>query len=47
MVAKRHGSMTVEDFLALDRERLDQKYEFRNGHLPPLDPFRGLGKRKR
>jgi hypothetical protein len=31
-VAKRHDPMTVEDFLALDRERLDQKYEFRNGH---------------
>lgn len=25
--------MTVEDFLAQDRERLDQKYEFRNGHM--------------
>ncbi len=23
--------MTVEDFLALDREKLDQQYEFRNG----------------
>ncbi len=33
MVAKRHDPMTVEDFLALDRERLDQKYEFRNGHM--------------
>ncbi len=33
MVAKRHDQMTVEDFLALDRERLDQKYEFRNGHM--------------
>ena len=33
MVAKRHDSMTVEDFLALDREKLDQKYEFRNGHM--------------
>ena len=33
MVAKRHDQMTVEDFLALDRERLDQKHEFRNGHM--------------
>src|SRR5947209_4457599 len=33
MVAKRHDPMTVEDFLALDRERLDQKYEFRNGEM--------------
>lgn len=33
MVAKRHNPMTAEDFLALDRERLDQKYEFRNGQM--------------
>lgn len=33
MVANRHEPMTVEDFLALDREKLDQKYEFRNGHM--------------
>ena len=33
MVAKRHEQMTVEDFLALDREKLDQKYEFRNGQM--------------
>ncbi len=35
MVARRyeHEHMTVEDFLALDREKLDQKYEFRNGHM--------------
>ncbi len=33
MVAKRYDPMTVEGFLALDRERLDQKYEFRNGHM--------------
>lgn len=34
MVAQRqHNPMTVEDFLALDRESLDQKYEFRNGHM--------------
>ena len=25
MVAKRDGGMTLEDFLALDREKLDQK----------------------
>jgi hypothetical protein len=31
MVARRHNPMTIEDFLALDREKLDQKYEFRNG----------------
>ena len=36
MVAKRHDPMTVEDFLALDRERLDQKYEFRNGHMAAM-----------
>src|SRR5436853_7012147 len=33
MVAKRHEHMTVEDFLALDREKLDQKYEFRNSQM--------------
>src|SRR5882762_7648935 len=33
MVAKRDAWMSVEDFLALDRERLDQKYEFRNGRM--------------
>jgi len=35
MIAKRyeHEHVTVEDFLALDREKLDQKYEFRNGHM--------------
>ena len=35
MVANRHEriQMTVEDFLALDRETLDQKYEFRNGQM--------------
>jgi len=33
MVAKRDERMTVEDFLALDREKLDQKYEFRNGQM--------------
>ncbi len=32
MVARR-DQMSVEDFLALDRESLDQKYEFRNGHM--------------
>ncbi len=33
MVARRHEHLTVEDFLALDRENLDQKYEFRNGQM--------------
>ncbi len=37
MVANRHEQkrekMTVEDFLALDRENLDQKYEFIDGEM--------------
>lgn len=33
MIAKRHAPMTVEDFLALDRENLDQKYAFINGEM--------------
>lgn len=34
MVAKREPEpMSVEDFLALDREKLDQKYEFINGRM--------------
>jgi len=33
MVARRHGHMTVEEFLALDRENLDQKYAFINGEM--------------
>jgi Uma2 family endonuclease len=33
MVADRAEWMTVEDFLALDRENLDQKYEFINGQM--------------
>jgi Uma2 family endonuclease len=33
MLAKRDTSMGVDDFLALDRENLDQKYEFRNGQM--------------
>ena len=33
MVARRDERMTVEDFLALDREKLDQKYELRNGEM--------------
>ena len=33
MVDRRHDPMTVEDFLALDREKLDRKYEFRNGQM--------------
>jgi Uma2 family endonuclease len=33
MVARRHEGMTVEDFLSLDREKLDQKYEFIDGKM--------------
>jgi len=33
MVAKRDGWMTVEEFLALDRENLDQKYELIDGKM--------------
>ena len=33
MVARRDEGMTVEDFLALDREKLDQKYALRNGEM--------------
>ena len=33
MVAKREEWLSIEDFLALDRESLDQKYEYRNGHM--------------
>lgn len=33
MVARRDELMSVEDFLALDRANLDQKYEFRNGQM--------------
>jgi len=33
MVAKRDDWMSVEDFLALDRESFDQKYEYRNGKI--------------
>jgi len=33
MVARREPQMTVEDFLALDRENLDQKYQFINGEM--------------
>lgn len=33
MVAKRDEWMSVEDFLALDRENLDQKYEFVDGKM--------------
>jgi Uma2 family endonuclease len=33
MVAKRDEGMTVEDFLSLDREKLDQKYEFIDGKM--------------
>jgi len=33
MVAKRDDWLSVEDFLALDRESFDQKYEYRNGRM--------------
>src|SRR2546429_9667064 len=36
MVAKRDEWMSVEDFLALDRESLDQKYEYIDGHMYAL-----------
>ena len=31
MVARRDDWLSIEEFLALDRENLDQKYEYRNG----------------
>lgn len=33
MVARRDSWMSLEDFLALDRESLDQKYEYMHGHM--------------
>ncbi|HEY4034393.1 MAG TPA: Uma2 family endonuclease [Ktedonobacteraceae bacterium] len=33
MVAQRDDWLSVEEFLALDRESLDQKYEYRNGRM--------------
>lgn len=33
MITGRNEVVTVDDFLALDRENLDQKYEFRNGQM--------------
>lgn len=33
MVARRDDWISVEDFLALDRESFDQKYEYRNGRM--------------
>ncbi|HWS83984.1 MAG TPA: Uma2 family endonuclease [Ktedonobacteraceae bacterium] len=33
MITGRNEVVTVNDFLALDRENLDQKYEFRNGQM--------------
>jgi len=33
MVARREEGMSVEDFLALDHESLDQEYEYRDGHM--------------
>jgi len=37
MVAQRRDEwISLEDFLALDRESLDQKYEYMNGHMYAL-----------
>src|SRR5215467_4448988 len=36
MVAQRYDWMSVEDFLALDRESLDQNYEYMDGHMYAL-----------
>jgi len=36
MVAQRDDWLSVEDFLALDREALDQKYEYIDGHMYAL-----------
>src|SRR2546429_4080933 len=36
MVAQRDDWLSVEDFLALDRESLDQKYEYMDGHMYAL-----------
>ena len=36
MVAQRDDWLSLEDFLALDRESLDQKYEYINGHMYAL-----------
>jgi LytS/YehU family sensor histidine kinase len=55
MVARRDEGMTVEDFLSLDRERLDQKFNlsvlvddiYEDITLPPFEPFRGFRKRMR
>jgi len=36
MVAQRDDWLSIEDFLALDRESLDQKYEYIDGHMYAL-----------
>ncbi len=36
MVAQRDDWLSLEDFLALDRETLDQKYEYIDGHMYAL-----------
>jgi len=36
MVAQRDDWLSIEDFLALDRESLDQKYEYMDGHMYAL-----------
>jgi Uma2 family endonuclease len=36
MVAKRDGWISLEDFLALDLESLDQRYEYIDGHMQAM-----------
>jgi len=36
MVAQRDDWLSIEDFLALDRESLDQRYEYMDGHMYAL-----------
>ncbi len=36
MVARRGDWLSIEDFLALDRESLDQRYEYMDGHMYAL-----------
>ncbi len=33
MAVERNDYLSIDDFLALDRENLDQKYEYRNGKM--------------
>ncbi len=36
MIARRDDWLSIEDFLAMDRESLDQKYEYIGGHMYAL-----------